>query len=173
MGNHTDQGQSETHPSKPPTKTKPSDFTNFPFDSVECKSEAETIALNIMVILDRTGNTFRELTWQEYMRERLRDSNFSEGEFSYFNRVISYCKSPDTANLFSKAWADEEQRGVLAGNKALSKHKGRAEAAENALMHIGNFVSADDVDEQLRGAVQNIINGVLFPEGSASVSAVE
>jgi len=41
-------------------KTKPSDFTNEPMGSVLQKSEAETVARNIMVILKRTGDTYKE-----------------------------------------------------------------------------------------------------------------
>jgi len=83
---------------------KPSDFTNHPFDSVFKSTEHETIARNIMVILKRTGNKFRPLTWDEYKAERLKDGNFSPREVSYFNEVHEYCVSGDTARLFSKAW---------------------------------------------------------------------
>ncbi len=73
--------------------------------SVLQKSEAETIARNIMVILFRTGDTFRPLSWEEYKEERLKDGQFSEGEKRYFDQVIDYCDSPKTAKLFSKEWA--------------------------------------------------------------------
>jgi len=43
----------------------PKDFRIFPSSSVLQKCEAETVAANIMVILYRTGNTFREITWEE------------------------------------------------------------------------------------------------------------
>lgn len=82
----------------------PSNFLSNPIGSVLRKSEHETIARNIMVILERTGNTFRELTWEEYKTERKKDKNFSEGEKSYFNDVIIYCKSADTAKCFCKDW---------------------------------------------------------------------
>jgi hypothetical protein len=82
----------------------PSDFTMKPFDSVLQKSEAETIACNIMVILKRTGNKFRPLLWEEYKEERLKDGNFTEGEKVYFDKVINFCKSSDTARCFSKSW---------------------------------------------------------------------
>jgi len=82
----------------------PSNFLSNPMGSVLRKSEHETIARNIMVILERTGNIFRELTWDEYKKERKKDGNFSEGEKSYFDDVIIYCKSADTAKCFCKDW---------------------------------------------------------------------
>lgn len=85
-------------------KTLPSNFLGFPMGSVLQKSEAETIARNIMVILERTGNKFRKLTWDEYKKERMKDGGFSEGEKKYFDDVIDYCKSGDTAKLFCKDW---------------------------------------------------------------------
>ena len=83
---------------------KPSDFTNFPYSSVTRNNESETIARNIMVILERTGNKFRPLPWDEYKSERLKDGNFTDGEHEYFDAVIDYCKSADTAKLFSPVW---------------------------------------------------------------------
>lgn len=86
----------------------PGDFTEFPYSSTLCKVEAEVIAMNIMVILSRTGNKFRELAWKEYKKERLKDEDFTEGEHEYFDKVIDYCKSSDTAKLFSGVWNEVE-----------------------------------------------------------------
>jgi hypothetical protein len=83
---------------------KPSNFTKFPWNSVLEKSESETVAQNIMKILKRTGNIFRELSWEEYKSERQKDGNFSDIEKSYFDEVIKFCKSADTAKCFSKTW---------------------------------------------------------------------
>ena len=83
---------------------KPSDFMKHPFESVLKQIEPEVIARNIMVILKRTGNEFRELTWEEYKEERLKDGDFSMGEEGLFNQVIEYCKSEATAAIFSKEW---------------------------------------------------------------------
>ena len=83
---------------------KPSDFTSYPWGSVTMNSEAETVATNIMTILSRTGDEFRKLTWEEYKQEREKDGNFSTCERSYFEEVLPYCKSADTAKLFSKEW---------------------------------------------------------------------
>jgi hypothetical protein len=85
----------------------PSNFTGRPWDSVLRNTESEYIAANIMRILKRTGNTFRELTWDEYKTERLKDEGFDECEHRFFNRVIGFCKSEDTARNFCKNWYEE------------------------------------------------------------------
>ena len=85
---------------------KPSNFMQQPVGSNAQKSEAETVARNIMVILWRTGDQFRKLSWDEYKAERQKDGNFSEKEHAYFDQVIGYCKSADTAALFSPVWKE-------------------------------------------------------------------
>lgn len=82
----------------------PNDFIIHPWNSVIKKNEAETVALNIMVILTRTGNAFRLLTWDEYRTERLKDHGFSHSEKAHFDKVVDYCASVDTAKLFAPAW---------------------------------------------------------------------
>ena len=57
-----------------------------------------------MVILFRTGDNFRKLSWKEYKKERIKDGEFTEREKEYFDKVIPYFKSSDTVQLFSKAW---------------------------------------------------------------------
>jgi len=64
------------------------------------------------------------------------------------------------AKLIATAPETKRQRDNLLEVK--NKLNVRVNNAENALMHIGNFVSADDVDAQLREAIQTIINNVLF-----------
>lgn len=89
------------------SEKSPSHFKNTsPMGSVIGKSEAETVARNIMVILSRTGDVFRPLSWDEYKTERMKDGNFSEKERRYFDQVIGYCKSADTAVLFCPGWAE-------------------------------------------------------------------
>lgn len=83
---------------------KPSDFKIYPWSSVFTNSETETIAKNIMIILSRTGNEFRNLEWDEYRIERLKDGSFSDNEKQYFDKAIKYCKSAETAVLFSPKW---------------------------------------------------------------------
>ena len=85
----------------------PSDFTVFPTDSVKQNHQTEQIAINIMVILKRTGDTFRPLDWEEYKKERLEDGHFTDREQGYFDGVIAHCASPETAKKFSPAWAGE------------------------------------------------------------------
>jgi hypothetical protein len=85
-------------------KKKPSDFNKHPWGSVLQNSQSEVVAHNIMVILERTGNKFRKLNWVDYKQERQKDGNFTEGEKYYFDQVIGYCKSADTAKLFSAEW---------------------------------------------------------------------
>lgn len=84
---------------------KPSDFTNYPWNSILQKSECETVAQNIMKILKRTGNKFRALSFNEYKTERLKDSNFTEGELSYFDQVNDYCTDGESALRFCSNWA--------------------------------------------------------------------
>lgn len=96
---------------------KPSDFTQHPDRSVMREYEAEVVARNIMVILKRTGNKFRKLSWDEYKEERAKDGDFSPIEKPYFKRAIRYCESAQTAVLFSPTWdkaanPTEKDRGV-------------------------------------------------------------
>lgn len=82
----------------------PKDFLNYLYNSVMSNNEAEVVAQNIMVILWRTGNRFRELSWDEYKRERLEDGNFTKSEKVYFDKVIQYCISANDALKFSPTW---------------------------------------------------------------------
>jgi hypothetical protein len=86
-------------------KLTPSLFTAFPMDSILQKSECETIAQNIMVILKRTGNEFRNLDWEEYKKERKKDGNFSTMEETFFIRVkyLALGKREDLTD-FCKTW---------------------------------------------------------------------
>jgi hypothetical protein len=86
-------------------KTKPSDFTNYPYSSVEQNTEREIIACNIMKILSRTGNTWRELTLEEYITERNKDSTkYNQVEKELFLCMKYWCKSAEEAKKFSKEW---------------------------------------------------------------------
>ena len=84
---------------------KPSNYKQHPYDSVLHKNEAETIARNIMVILSRTGDTFRPLTWDEYKAERLKDGSFTESERENFEQVAGFCASQHSVRAFSPSWA--------------------------------------------------------------------
>ncbi len=87
---------------------KPSDFKTFPDNSTLRNYKSEEVALNIMIILARTGDIFRELTWWEYRAERQTDGHFTESEREYFDKVIGYCHFQETAALFSPVWAGAE-----------------------------------------------------------------
>ena len=88
---------------------KPSNFTTtFPHGSIERKCEPEGVAINIMVILERTGNEWRRLSWKEYKTERMKDGGFYALEKTYFDSVIEYTTSPDKAAEFSPKWNKNE-----------------------------------------------------------------
>ena len=82
----------------------PKDFLKHPYDSIFQHMETETVARNIMVILYRTGNTWRRLTWDEYQTEREKDGDVTGGEFNEFHAAINYCTSPEQAAVFSPEW---------------------------------------------------------------------
>lgn len=83
---------------------KPSDFTDYPWDSVKQQAEYEIVAQNIMKIKKRLGNEWTKLSWEQYKEERLKDAHFTGEEYGLFNEVIEYCESPEAAAKFSKAW---------------------------------------------------------------------
>lgn len=92
---------------------KPSDFRVQPWGSVAQKSETESIARSIMVILSRTGNTWRELTWEEYSLERGKDAKTDKGggfsdwrEKPHFETAAPYTVSEEKARSFSPSWAE-------------------------------------------------------------------
>ena len=83
----------------------PSDFTEQPWSSIFYKSEPETIITNIMVILKRTGNIWRELSEEEYIKEREKDGGYGSSELQYFRQVVEYTTSAVKASRVSKSWA--------------------------------------------------------------------
>lgn len=92
---------------------KPSMFTMIPWGSTLQKMESEVIAKNIMVILSRTGDTFRELTWKEYKEERLKDTGFSDFEKKYFEQVVYLATATkDTVIAFSRDWRDAYDKAI-------------------------------------------------------------
>lgn len=86
---------------------KPSNFCTHPYDSVLKNNESETVARNIMVILKRTGNKFRTLSWDEYKAEREKDGQFTWSEREYFDRVSGFCTSAESAIAFCENWAKQ------------------------------------------------------------------
>jgi len=83
---------------------KPSLFICYPWNSVTKNAEHEIIAMNIMMILKRTGDTFRQLSYEEYSEERKSDGGFSDAEKILFDEVITYCKSAENASFFCPDW---------------------------------------------------------------------
>jgi hypothetical protein len=83
---------------------KPSDFKKYPYDSIFKNNEHEVVAENIMIILSKTGNIFRLLSWAEYVEYRLKDGNFKEKEKYYFDKVLPHTVSEQTAKDFSPNW---------------------------------------------------------------------
>lgn len=83
---------------------KPSNFLAHPYDSVFHNMETEIVARNIMVILARTGDSFRRIEWGEYEAERMKDGSFTYGEASMFEKVRDYCVDENVAQSFSPAW---------------------------------------------------------------------
>jgi hypothetical protein len=75
-----------------------------PMGSIFSKYEYELVARNIMIILSRTKDEWRELSWDEYKEERLKDGNFSDSECSYFKQVLPYTLNLEVAQQFSKSW---------------------------------------------------------------------
>lgn len=87
---------------------KPSDFSKkHPYDSIFKECKHEVIARNVMKILQRTGNEFRELSWEEYKEERLKDKDFSEIEKSYFDKIVCHCSTEEAAKNFSPNWNEK------------------------------------------------------------------
>jgi hypothetical protein len=86
--------------------SKPSDFTDFPMGSVLSNYEHEQVACNIMVIMSRDRyNDWDPPTWPTYKMIRKQDGGFKMKERALFDKVLPYCKSEDTARLFSPVWA--------------------------------------------------------------------
>lgn len=90
-------------------RLNPSDFITNPYGSKLGDSQAETVAVNIMVFLKRIGDVWKKLSWEEYAFERRSDNPCLEEkelnlEEEHFNKVISYCESAEKAKTFSISW---------------------------------------------------------------------
>lgn len=108
---------------------KPINFYQHPVGSILKKSEAETVAKNIMRILQRTGNEWRKLTWEEYVEERKKDAaddvfGFSEKEKFFFDQVVDYCTSPEKAQEFCSDWYSNVPEGTQGTPDNLVTQKG-------------------------------------------------
>ena len=90
--------------SKEASAMKPSDFNKHPYGSVLQNNESEVVARNIMVILSHAGNEFRLLSWGEYKEARQKDGNFTESEKLYFDKVVGFCVTAESAKAFCANW---------------------------------------------------------------------
>lgn len=93
------------------SELSPEDFTSFPDTSVANDFKKEQVAQNIMIILARTGNKFRLLSWEEYRKGMMEESAmgdivFSESDRPHFEDVKMYCKSASDALRFCKTWTN-------------------------------------------------------------------
>ena len=91
---------------------KPSDFAKVhPWSSVFENSENESLACSIMKAKEFKGDEWISIDYQDYLDyrkslgEKYERGSASQGEFE---KVNPYCKSQDTAVLFSKSWKELE-----------------------------------------------------------------
>jgi len=85
----------------------PSHYLQRPVGSVSQNGDTETIARNIMAILSREGNQFRELSFDEYKLSRIQDgaTEFAvSAEKPHFDIAAPYCISAQRANDFCEGW---------------------------------------------------------------------
>jgi len=70
---------------------RPSEYlSKFPSGSILYDYSSEQVIYNCLVILAKTGNTFRPLTFEEYQKVRKEDGCFSINERPHFDRVQKY-----------------------------------------------------------------------------------
>lgn len=89
---------------------KPSNYLGYAMGSILQNSESETIARNIMVVLSKMGDTFKELTFEQYSEARRADGASERDmmlEKPYFEKVSPHCVSAETADAFCKGWFKE------------------------------------------------------------------
>ncbi len=85
----------------------PSDFLRHPYNSILKDLKYEKIARNIITILARTCDTWRDLSWEEYVKERQKDEDELSlilTEKGYFDIVTPFCKTVELAKLFCPTW---------------------------------------------------------------------
>jgi len=90
---------------------KPSNFAKVhPWDSVFQNSENESLACSIMRTKVSKGDNWDITEYQDYKdyRKSLGPDYDCAGE-KEFEKVNAYCKSQDTAVLFSKSWKELEK----------------------------------------------------------------
>ena len=66
--------------------------------------------MNILVILKRTGDQWRDLSLEEYAKERAKDGGYQAwAENEFFNQVQPFTVSADTAATVCDEWAKINQ----------------------------------------------------------------
>ena len=88
-------------------KKYPSDFLQHPFNSILKDLKYERAARNVMVILARTSDAWRDLSWEEYVKEHQKDVDELSlilAEKGYFDIVTPFCKTAELAKKFCPTW---------------------------------------------------------------------
>jgi hypothetical protein len=119
-------------------KTRPSHFTNYPWSSVKQKSEWESIAQNIMRVMSEHGNDFSiGLSLEQYTAYREKEGGSVRISQESFDELMEYCKSAETAKLFSKDWKDGVHMEVF-GNDEKTSNEDHNSREISVVMTVGN-----------------------------------
>lgn len=81
--------------------SRPTDFADFPNESIAHNINDDGVAWNIIRILMVTGNEWRVITWGEYLTHHAGDYMKRDN----FDRVIKYCTSAGSAQTYCPEWA--------------------------------------------------------------------
>ncbi len=88
------------------TELPPSAFKDTrPMGSVYQNNESEIVARNIVTILAREGDTWRQLDEETYVKHREKDGEWSEGERFLFKQIKGDITSFLDAVTLSPRWA--------------------------------------------------------------------
>lgn len=126
----------------------------FPFGSIAQNTETEIIAMNIAKILSGRGDTFRLLTWEEYVEWRKADGATDydcQIEHRYFEVAAPYLETAEEAAKFSDMWAK-----LLQGEKDDKPAPNLAE-----IFRRYGIDSADRMAKQHESFFAKDINGML------------
>ena len=86
----------------------PKDYIGKYWDSVFQNIQTEIVWNNIILILSRTGDYWRTLTWEEYKNERINDAPTDKSGFCEFQekplfaKALPYTSSEKAASDFTK-----------------------------------------------------------------------
>ena len=75
------------------------------------------VAQNIMQILSSLGDDWQPLSWEQYAAERAKDGKYYDYEKGYFDAVIPYCESADTAATLFPVWAQAAEAAKAEGGE--------------------------------------------------------